>query len=238
MTYKDTFRHIVFGFVLTLSMGASLAAAPVSTPEPAYLPLAARYQEVRSDADGHRHASGWHLTRHGQQVEFARGGYVELWERDERGEISWQRIFHDQRKLISYTPGELRTEHRVQSWDVLNTIIDASALKNLKRVEQARFQNRVATRYRGIIGEEKVEVLWLEAERLPAEITRRGKHGAYRLSLRELRAAPASGWPQADLARAADYEYIDGSDLGDREYEPFVQQVVAMDEAHGGGHAH
>lgn len=234
MTNKDACRSIVFGFLLTITMGAAFAAAP----EPAYPPLAARYQELRSDADGHRQASGWHLTRHGQQVEFARGGYVELWERDERGEIAWQRIFHDQRKLIGYTPGELRTQRRVQSWDVLNTVIDANALQQLKRVERTRFQNRMATRYRGTLGKEKVEVLWLEAERLPAEIVRRGKHGAYRLSLRELRAAPAPGWPRADLARAESYEYIDGSDLGDREYEPFVQRVLAMDDANGSGHAH
>lgn len=226
---------IFFGAVLMLTFTAARAVAADTA---SYATIAARYQEVYEGADGHRKTDRLHVARRARQVEFARAGYVELWERDDRGEITWQRIFHEHRKLIGYTPGELRTQSLTPSWNALNTLIDTNVLKNLKRTGQTRWQHRWATQYRGRLGEENVDVLWLEAERLPAEIVRRGKNGAYRLSLRELRATPASGWPQAELLRAADYEYIDAADLGDREYDPFVRRVLAMDAARGSGHAH
>jgi hypothetical protein len=52
-----------------------------------------------------------------------------------------------------------------------------------------------------------------------------------------LRTEQADDWPKSDLARAQSYEYIDGADLGDREYDPFVKKVQAMD-GHSHGHAH
>jgi hypothetical protein len=236
-------KHLLLGTGIflagLLAFAAGTAQAAADEPAPAFKPAAARYQETRGDGDGHRHGSEWVFIRSGAQVELGRGGYVELWERDERGEISWQRVFHDERKLISYTPGELRTERRAPSWEVLNSIIDERLLGSLRPVGATRYLGHAATRYRGEVDGERIEVLWLDAERLPATVSRRDKTHSYQLRLRELHPAPAPGWPRADLARAADYEYIDGSDLGDREYEPFVRKVLAMDEAHGaGGHAH
>lgn len=58
---------------------------------------------------------------------------------------------------------------------------------------------------------------------------------SYSLVLRELRPAAAAGWPRVDAAATADFEIIDGSDLGDREYDPFVRKVLSMD---AGGHRH
>lgn len=232
-------RGIFLAGLLVIATGMAQAAPGEAAP--AFVPAAARYQETRGDGDGHAHGhtGEWVFIRNGAQVELGRGGYVELWERDERGEISWQRVFHDEHKLISYTPGELRTEQRAPSWEVLNSIIDARLLGSLRRVGATRYLGHAATRYRGDVGGERIEVLWLDAEKLPAAVSRRDKTHSYQLRLRELRAAPLPGWPRADLARAADYEFIDGSDLGDREYDPFVRKVLAMDEAHGaGGHAH
>jgi hypothetical protein len=233
-------KHLSLGTgILLAGLLAGAAQAATGDHAPAFTPVAARYQETRGDGDGHRHAAEWVFIRNGAQVELGRGGYVELWERDAQGEISWQRIFHDARKLISYTPGELRTERRAPSWEALNSIIDERLLGSLRPAGATRYLGRVATRYRGEVGGERIEVLWLDAERLPATVSRRDKVHSYQLRLRELRPAPAPGWPRADMARAADYVFIDGSDLGDREYDPFVRRVLAMDEAHGaGGHAH
>ena len=219
-------------------MISAAAAVQAAQDDPAgtYRPLAARYQETRGDAHGHGRTHDWYFTRNGSQVELGRGGYVEMWQLDARGQVSWQRVFHEDRKLIAYTPGELRTQNRAPAWEVLNTVIDARLLDSLRRVGPARHLGQPATRYRGQVGNEKIEVVWLDAEQLPAEIVRRDKQHSYRLRLRELRPVPASNWPRADLARAAEYEHVDGADLGDREYDPFVRKVLAMDG--GGAHAH
>jgi hypothetical protein len=78
----------------------------------------------------------------------------------------------------------------------------------------------------------------LETEQVPGRIVNRDPmHTYYQLTLEELRPEPAGGWPRSDLARSQSYELISGADLGDREYDPFVQKVFAMD-GHSHGHAH
>lgn len=203
-----------------------------------FAPLAARYQETRGNGHAPPRSTEWFFTRNGNRVEIGRGDYVEQWERDERGQVNWRRIFHADRKVVAYTPGELRALERELPWETLNTIYDAKhLLGKLKRVEETRWLDRPAARYAGKVGSDEIEVVWLEAEQLPARIVRRDQVHTYQLTLQELRSEPAQGWPRSDLARAADYEEIDGADLGDREYDPFVQKVLAMD-GHGHGHAH
>jgi len=237
MMKRRAFIGLLMGSVLGLAALAVHGAEGEAAP--AFVPLAAKYEESRGSGHGSGRVSRWYFVRGVRQVELGRGAYVELWGRDDGGEVSWQRIFHDERKLIAYTPGELRTQRRAPAWEVLNTIIDERLLTSLRRVGSASFNGRQATRYRGQVGEERIEVIWLEKEKLPVEVSRRDRHHAYRLRLLELRALPGRDWPRADLARAADYEYIDGADLGDREYDPFVRKVLAVDEAYGaGGHAH
>jgi hypothetical protein len=204
--------------------------------EEAYAPLAARYLETRSDGHAPPRSKEWQFTRNGGQVEFAYGAsYVELWLRDTRGGVSWQRIFHDDRKLIAYTPGELRTQGRAVAWETLNTIVDVGhLLADLKATGATQHLDRPAMRYTGTVKGQDVEVIWLDKERLPARITRRDRmHIYYHLALQEILSVPQGSLPASDPTRTADYEEIDGADLGDREYDPFVQKVLAMD-----GHNH
>lgn len=224
-------------FSLAATWLAMLIAPVVAEPE--FQSIAARYLEARGDGHVAPRTVEWHFTRDGDRVEFGRGSYVELWRRDERGEVSWQRIFHDERKLVDYTPGELRAQNRALPWATLNTIVDAERLlSGLRSVEKSRYLDRAATRYERVAADETVHVVWLDQERLPGRIERRQYgHVVYTLTLQELLPAPASHWPRADLARAQDYEFFDGSDLGDRESDPFVRKVLAMD-GHSHGHKH
>ncbi|MEJ5210572.1 MAG: hypothetical protein WHV61_03960 [Burkholderiales bacterium] len=224
---------------LLVLLGSLLAAAATAASAQDYPALAARYQESRVDGHAGTHRGEWFFLRQTDQVELGRGAYVELWQRDARDEVSWQRIFHDERKLIAYTPGELRTQRRAVAWRTLNTIIDAGLLASLQPMGRTRYLGRQATRYRGRVDGEAIEVVWLDTEKLPGRVVRQKGETRYELRLKELRAQPDSRWPRADLARAADYEFIDGADLGDREYDPFVRRVLAVDARNGlTGHQH
>jgi hypothetical protein len=198
--------------------------------------LAAHYLEARGDGHAPARPVDWYLNRQPLQVEIARATYVEIWKKDDRGEVSWQRIFHDDRKRITYSPGDLRAESRALSWPTLNTVLDfEQVLANLHPVGKMTFLDRPATRYAGKIGNEEIDLIWLDEEKLPGRMLRRGLHLEDSLVLQELRAEPAPDWPSSDPARSSDYEEIDGADLGDREYDPFVRKVQAMD---GHQHAH
>ena len=230
-------RYFIFILALLLQAGTVSADAKIASEPAVYQPLAARYQETRRVTGAHKETADWYFTRQDKQVETVRGGYAEIWQRDERGELTLTRVFHHDRKLIQYTPGELRTQGRQKGWSALNTIIDPRRITTLKQTGSVSFLGRPATRYTGKLGEEKIEVVWLTKEALAAKLVRSGRDASITLELKELRATPDSRWPQASLARSENYAYLDGADLGDMESDPFVQRVLGV-ESGTGGHAH
>lgn len=230
-------RYFVFILALLLHTGAASADTPATGEPSVYQPLAAHYRETRRVVGARKESTDWYFTRQNEQVETARGDYAEVWQRDERGELTLARVFHQDRKLIQYTPGELRTQGRQQDWSALNSIIDPRQLTTLKRVGTVSVLGRPASRYAGKLGGERIEVLWLVKEALAAKLVRSGRDGSVSLELKELRSSPDSRWPQASLARADRYAFLDGADLGDLEYDPFVQRVLEIDSGHG-AHAH
>lgn len=225
--------------LLLMLPNAALTWAGVDSAREATIhqPLAARYQETRRVAGEREESRDWYFIRQNDQVETARGDYAEVWRRDERGEIALTRVFHRDRKLIQYTPGELRTQGRQRDWSSLNSIFDPRRLAGLKPAGTATVLGRPALRYTGKLGEERIEVLWLTGEALAARFVRSGRNGRVSLELRELRSSPDSRWPQASLAKADRYAFLDGADLGDMEHDPFVRRVLGADSGEG-AHAH
>lgn len=232
MTIKSLFMRV--GLLLAAVAAPCIAAAGDAPP---LEPLAARYAEIRRDADGHSVANDWFFRRDHASVETGGSEYAEIWQRDDREEVTLQRVFAREGKRIAYTTGELRTQGRLKAWRDLGTIVDAELLAALKRVGSTRFRGWPAERYAGRFGTLRVEVTWLPRQQLPAEVVRRSAGASERLVLRELRAVAPPEWPRIDHAALDDYEFFDASDLGDREYDPFVRRVLAQD-AGGAPHAH
>lgn len=232
-------RYAILLFFLLPYTALSWADADTAREALTYEPLAAHYRETRTVARKTKESADWYFVRQDRRVETARAGYAEVWRRDERGELTWQRMFHDDRKRIEYTPGQLRTENRLPAWDTLNTVIDAKRLADFKPVGHAPAFKRPATQYRGTLGDERIEVVWLNREAIPARIVRKTKEGTYTLTLQTLRSTPDPAWPQAKPAQTDDYQIIDGADLGDMEYDPFVARLLGSNahDAHG-GHRH
>lgn len=230
-------RYFVFVLALLSHAGTVWADAGTAGEPAVYQPLAAHYLETRSVKDAPRASADWYFTRQENQVETARGDYAEMWQRDERGELGLIRVFHRDRKLIQYTPGELRTQGRQKDWHALNTIVDPRRIAALTRTGAVSFLGRPASRYAGRIKGERTEVIWLDKEALAARLVRTGRDGSVSLELKALHSTPDSHWSQANLAKADTYAYLDGADLGDMEYDPFVQRVLGEDSGHA-GHAH
>lgn len=230
-------NYFPFILVLLLQTGtASADAQSVGVPD-VYPPLAAHYQQTRHLSGAHKESSDWYFIRQDNQIETARGDHAEVWQRDERGELTLTRVFHRDRKLIQYTPGELRTEGRLKDWSALNSIIDPRRLATMKQAGSVSVLGRPALRYTGKQDGDRIEVLWLTKEALVARFVRSGRDGSTALELMQLRATPDARWPQASLVRAERYASLDAADLGDMEYDPFVQRVLGMDSGHG-AHVH
>jgi hypothetical protein len=226
----------LFFLVLSLLLLPAIANA-ATEPITDFQPLTVHYRETRSNQGAGKAVADWYFARRAGEVEAARGDSAEVWKRDIRGDITLIRVFHQDQKLIQYTSGELRTQSRYPDWVSLNSIFDPRKISALKRVGTVSYLGRPASCYQGKLDSQKVKVVWLDSEALTAKVVRSWRGNSVTLELKELRTVPDANWPQAGLGKAEAYALLDGADLGDMEYDPFVQRVLGRDGDHG-GHAH
>jgi hypothetical protein len=101
--------------LLFIGMSVCVAASSVhAEAEPA--PSLARY-EVRHG----KHSERVELLRSSARIEirYLARGITEVWERDARGELWHARLYHRAQRVVSFTPGDLRTIHLEPSWESL-----------------------------------------------------------------------------------------------------------------------
>jgi hypothetical protein len=67
-----------------------------------------------------------------------------------------------------------------------------------------------------------LDVLWLEAEQLPALVRQKSPQREEVLRLRELYPLQHAPWPRANIAH---YRRIDYADLGDMHHDPWVRRM-------------
>lgn len=205
--------------------------APAATPATAAAPLAARFA-LSVD----RHQTDWYLWRDAERIETANPltGQNDIWERDAaRQQYSYRRVFHAERRIVDYTPGELRTRHAEPDWAKLASVVSPQLLAELKAGASKRLFGQKAVRYSGTVGGQKVDLWWLEEARLPASLQMNGHGQRLRMQLKELHASAPAAWPRADEARLADYGQLDAADFGDMESDPFVARLLQQE-----GHQH
>lgn len=171
------------------------------------------------------------------RIETSQQDYAEIWEQDDRQDITWKRVFHGDRKVVEYTTGQLRAQRRLPDWSALATILDQRTLAALKQRGETTVFKQPAIRYQARSGDERIEVVWLTRQSIPAKIVRSNRGATYTLELKDLRIVPDGSWPSVSEAQIQEYESIDGADLGDREYDPFVRKVLNLDGVGHGGHS-
>jgi len=233
-------RSIVALFI-TLLLSMSVRAEPEAAL------LAAHYRvALTGGEDSPPRESDWYLWREANRVEtdHPADGLAEVWERDERGELSLRRVFHADRRVLEYSGGELRARGADSSWEALGSVVDPALLKKLERAGAKSLPEGEAVVYRGTADGEQIEIWWLEKLRLPARMTRTRSGSSFTLALQSVRSDAPQDWPRVEEAAIAEYLLIDAADLGDMHYDAFAQRVEHYDSAAGalgavhGGHAH
>lgn len=193
-------------------------------------PLAARY-----DLKVNRIQTDWYLWRETDAVETANPivGQNTIWERNGKGEYSYRRIFHKDKRVVEYVPGEIKTRHAEPDWSKLASVVSPHLLDELKRGASKTLFGQKAVRYSGVAGGQKIDLWWLEKAQLPARLSMSSGGQQMFLDLKELHAKSPSSWPRVDEERIAGYGLIDAADFGDMESDPFVARVMRQD-----GHTH
>jgi hypothetical protein len=225
--------------VIFLITAASLHAEDAS-PSPVALPsIACEFQTVIEKPNTEPKSRTWRLWRSENEVETQEVGQsdAEAWERNPRGQITYYRVFHPEKRVIEYLPTDLAIKKNKPQWDRLCSIVSPDVLSQLKKTGEEEVLGRRAARYEGEHAGAQMIVLWLEAEQLPALVKEtRGEHVST-VTLKELHDLDAAPWPHG-LGKG--YEVIDFADLGDKESDPVLKQILKrVGHAHGeAGHVH
>jgi hypothetical protein len=72
-------------------------------------------------------AHDWYVSAEPRELRLLKGDLEEVWRRDGAGRISFERVFHADRKVVSYSDGELRTLGLAPDWDALAALAQGQA---------------------------------------------------------------------------------------------------------------
>lgn len=184
--------------------------------------LAVQYAVRYSPHDGVPITQVWRLQREAQRLAWRRGDVEEIWLRQPDG-LRLLRVFHADRQVADYAPGELKALGVAVSWDELAGLLAASQLSHL---------TATGTHYSGALGNEAVAVDWDAAAGLPERLVRRSD----RAEVEFVRTACSAGGAVA--TNFAGYGRVDAADFGDMADDPFVRKAMGYDTQHGWREAH
>jgi hypothetical protein len=201
-----------------MAAGSAAEAATAAHCEAGAAPVAARFEVRITPPKGVAQPARqqtWTFIREAQQVALIKGDVEERWRRDESGRIRFERIFHADRHVVDYSPGELATLNVQPAWAALSCFVDP--------------QNLVATARRQPTAGAWERVTWNRALNLPSRLERRSRDGTLtRLRLTAQFAVPPAGWPLPG-ERSDEYLHLDAADFGDMDYDPVVRKSEALD---------
>jgi hypothetical protein len=191
--------------------------------------VSARYAvTVTTKATGARQ-NIWHFYRQPQRIALLKGAIDEIWHRDEQGQVSFERVFHDEQRAVDYSAGELTTLGVQTPWSALTTFVDARTLGALRVVSHSGTGVSERVRLAGVAGGDSLRVEWLPALQLPARLTRTDRAGTITdMRLVQQAAQAPADWPTPGQ-RSAAYLRLDAADFGDMGYETVVRLSEALD---------
>ena len=182
----------------------------------------------------------WYFYRDAQRIALLKGNVDEIWYRDGQQRISFERVFHEDERVVDYSTGELQTLRVIVHWAELSSFVHPDELRQLKLNSKHGAGNATLLHLSGVVGQERLAVDWLPALQLPKRITRQDKSGfKVRMELVESAEPAPHAWPPPG-AKSADYLHLDAADFGDMGYDPVVRKSEALDVRLGwrAAHAH
>ncbi len=207
-------RALLLSLILSMTSVAALAGEPATASYRVELQSGKRAAQVQT----------WYLKREPQRITIYKPNMGDIWLRDQAGQISFERIFHDDRTVVEYTAGELRTLGVTPVWGELASIFDPARLQKLK----AQGRKAGVASYQGKLGEEQVKVEWLNESSLPRLLVRSAHGKSVRFTLLK-QPAPLPESIVASHRAMDDYTRLDASDFGDMEYNPVVKKAMHLD---------
>ena len=173
-------------------------------------------------------ASNWYLWRNPNRIEtyddFSNQG--EIWEKNSAGQISYTRLFYNEKVALDFTAGDLSAIGASQDWNTLGSLIDTKNFgKELKLLDS--HDNNIQ-QYSGISNGAATEVDWLPALQLPSSVTKKLSSGTVVITLKKCGNTTKSLQYFPSNTDIKNFRHLDFTDLGDMEDDPLVQKIVQV----------
>lgn len=147
----------------------------------------------------------------------------EVWKKSANGQINYEQVFHAQRQVLDYFPGDLNAIGAELDWSALATLVNQSLLVNLVADEEETLLEHPVQHYQHLNSDTPQEISWLEHAQIPAMI--KFSDQGHTLVTRLLAVYPLaqSPWP---YKQTTDYRHTDFADVGDKENDPLIKTMV------------
>jgi len=147
----------------------------------------------------------------------------EIWSLSADGKMGYEQVFHQQKQVIEYVPGDLNAIGLLLDWSSLATLLNPAMSASLLANGREIVLGRSAVHYQSHHADPLLEILWLEYEQIPALIKRTESSKSITTRITALYPLAQSPWP---YQRSGDYHHTDFADLGDKESDPFIQSIL------------
>jgi len=183
-------------------------------------------KETRGHSHNHheKNATQWFFWRTDKTVEVsnAEKSFGEKWILGDKNTVFYQALYHDKQFAMDFQPTDLKILGKQTNWAMRSSLLPQSLLKQLKQIENGKFNQYHTVRYQGKVAGVEYQVDWIPQLKLPARIKKTGMKKTVLTELKEI--YPLNKTPhKAQLSEL--YDDMDYADIGDNESHPVVAQL-------------
>jgi len=154
-----------------------------------------------------------------------------VWRKNPSGQIELSKVFNQEKIVIDYDSGDLKSVHQYPQWESVQQSFDHYAMSLLKKTGSQTYKQFQTDKYNGQVKGDEFELLWLNQYQLPAQIKKITPYGENITKLDSLITVKKLRLSKY-LKGYKTYRHMDYADMGDNEADPVVNKIAHTNEQH------
>jgi hypothetical protein len=156
----------------------------------------------------------------------------EVWSINTYGDIEHNRVFVQDKTIVDYTNGQLKTLNKVPQWNQLASIYSPKQIAKLNKTGEKILFGKSVTVHEGVLNGLPTVIWWMPEMQIPAYVQQGDGKARKSMMMVEMRTETPSTWSWVNPTALVNYARIDASDFGDMESDPFVKKLLELEGHH------